>query len=48
MYLDLGYSVEVGTQLSFPHDSCSIAVKVGSTQPIGHHMFSLEGHLSAW
>jgi len=47
MYLDLDYYVEVGTPLSCPLVSCDIAVKVGSTQPIGHHMFGgPEGHLS--
>ena len=34
--------------LSYAHVSCYIVVKVGSTQPVGHHMFSPEGHLSVW
>jgi len=34
--------------LSHPHISCDIVVKVGSTQPIGLHMFGPEGHLSVW
>ena len=46
MYLALDYYVEVGMLLSYPHVSCGIVVKEGSTQPIGHHMFGPEGHLS--